>query len=364
MAQNRLERYAMIYQGAYDPQRDYVVLDCVYHDNSLHLCIVPCKGQTPGESPTYWVSHADVKPAVQAAMTAAANANTAADEVRAALGSAVNTAVAAKDAAVDANTAAQSAKDIAVAKAGESATAAQTATTKAVEAAASAQLAQDAAASVNGEALFEAVRTHPHDGTVEGGVKISYSNLSGAPDSLPANDVHDWAKQPQKPEYNATEIQFLKEWMLNNVYRVGAIWQSQDPTSPAELFGGTWSKWPEGRFPVAAGANYPAGGTGGSATHAHIVNSHLHTTAAVALTVDQLAAHAHKYKYNQGYSFQNISNGQVALGYGSTTAGEQTVSTGSGQAHGHGNTGAAAPGTNAASNLPPWRGVHIWERVA
>ena len=29
---------------------------------------------------------------------------------------------------------------------------------------------------------------------------------------------------------------------------VGELYMTLDPTSPAELFGGTWSKWAEGRF--------------------------------------------------------------------------------------------------------------------
>ena len=44
------------------------------------------------------------------------------------------------------------------------------------------------------------------------------------------------------------------------------FWASPDPTSPAELFGGTWERI-EGKFIMGASDTYPAGSTGGSATH-------------------------------------------------------------------------------------------------
>mgnify|MGYP007055259675 CR=1 FL=1 len=49
------------------------------------------------------------------------------------------------------------------------------------------------------------------------------------------------------------------------------FWASPDPTSPAELFGGTWERI-EGRFIMGASDTYPAGSTGGSATHTQTEN--------------------------------------------------------------------------------------------
>ena len=34
----------------------------------------------------------------------------------------------------------------------------------------------------------------------------SYNDLTDAPQSLPASDVHDWAKAATKPDYTATEV--------------------------------------------------------------------------------------------------------------------------------------------------------------
>ena len=38
-------------------------------------------------------------------------------------------------------------------------------------------------------------------------------------------------------------------------YPVGAIYMSVSPTSPASLFGGTWTQWGSGRVPIGVDAN-------------------------------------------------------------------------------------------------------------
>ena len=48
----------------------------------------------------------------------------------------------------------------------------------------------------------------------------------------------------------------------------GTLFFSDDPTSPAELFGGTWEQIKD-RFILAAGDTYAAGSTGGEAEHSH-----------------------------------------------------------------------------------------------
>lgn len=49
------------------------------------------------------------------------------------------------------------------------------------------------------------------------------------------------------------------------------FWVSPDPTSPAEILGGAWERI-EGRFIMGASNAYPAGSTGGSATHTQTIN--------------------------------------------------------------------------------------------
>ena len=51
-----------------------------------------------------------------------------------------------------------------------------------------------------------------------------------------------------------------------SMYPVGSIYQSVNPTDPAELFGGTWERIKD-VFMMAAGDTYAAGSTGGEAEH-------------------------------------------------------------------------------------------------
>lgn len=54
---------------------------------------------------------------------------------------------------------------------------------------------------------------------------------------------------------------------------VGSLYISENPTSPAELYGGTWEQIKDS-FILAAGDTYAAGSTGGSATH-HLTQSEI-----------------------------------------------------------------------------------------
>lgn len=65
---------------------------------------------------------------------------------------------------------------------------------------------------------------------------------------------------------------------VDDIYPVGSIYMSVNATDPARLFGGTWERI-EDRFIMGASDTYPAGSTGGSATHTQAeseVGSHVH----------------------------------------------------------------------------------------
>lgn len=112
---------------------------------------------------------------------------------------------------------------------------------------------------------------------------------------------------------------------------VGSLYISENPASPAELYGGTWERI-EGRFIMGASDTYPAGSTGGSATHTQ--------------TVDEIAPHRHEYN---GYN--KVENGTPYLSSGET-AWEQSVTTSS--------TGGGKP----MDILNPYYSAYIWRRVA
>ena len=58
----------------------------------------------------------------------------------------------------------------------------------------------------------------------------------------------------------------LRSALINAIYPVGAIYISVSATSPATLFGGSWTRIQD-RFLLAAGSEYAPGSAGGEATH-------------------------------------------------------------------------------------------------
>ena len=84
-----------------------------------------------------------------------------------------------------------------------------------------------------------------------------------------------------------------KETIADIIYPVGSIYLSTVSTSPAVLFGGTWSKL-EGRFLLGASATYTAGGTGGTATE--------------ALTTSEIPVHNHTIDHTHADTATSTAN--------------------------------------------------------
>ena len=131
------------------------------------------------------------------------------------------------------------------------------------------------------------------------------------------------------------------------IYPIGAIYISTSSTNPGTLFGGTWEQIKD-RFLLAAGSSYPAGATGGAATH--------------TLSVDEMPSHNHAKSNGDTLALngvnQKISRGVVAKGsdyYSFTTPasnglayGGNVTNTGGGEAH---------------NNMPPYLAVYVWKRT-
>lgn len=115
-------------------------------------------------------------------------------------------------------------------------------------------------------------------------------------------------------------------------YPIGAVYISYEPTSPAELFGGTWTPI-TGVFPY-----FNAGtGTGGSNTH--------------TLTIAEMPSHSHSA------TFETTAD---KLGGGSTYARFNNNGTPTDGIVNIGNTG----GGQAHNNMPAYQTFYAWRRIA
>lgn len=134
-----------------------------------------------------------------------------------------------------------------------------------------------------------------------------------------------------------------KNNILNTVYPVGSIYMSVNATSPATLFGGTWSQLKD-RFLLGAGDSYSNGATGGEATH--------------KLTIDEIPSHNHQRDIeNKAINAQSGVTGgawtSATVNTGNVTNSSPTLTvtrdTGGGKAH---------------NNMPPYLVVYMWKRTA
>lgn len=137
--------------------------------------------------------------------------------------------------------------------------------------------------------------------------------------------------------------------LLQIIYPIGSYYISASATSPASIMGGTWSQISGGRFLCAAGNDYQAGSTGGSAS--------------VALSVDQLPAHWHEVQENSssdgtwkqlGMWFTNVGAGTgwaIPVGGGYTVPSPRVATDTIGENLSH-------------ENRPPYIVAYIWRRTA
>ena len=130
---------------------------------------------------------------------------------------------------------------------------------------------------------------------------------------------------------------------------VGAIYESVLSTSPNELFGGgTWERM-GGRVLIGADVTYPAGATGGEATH--------------VITTAEMANHAHQQMVNSwNYALAeaiNVGNGTPG-NYEGYAMGQSNLIT-----DGNGPMNTLSVGSNAAhNNMQPYEAVYRWKRTA
>ena len=129
------------------------------------------------------------------------------------------------------------------------------------------------------------------------------------------------------------------------------FWASDDPTSPASFIGGTWERI-EGKFIMGASDAYPAGSTGGSATHTQ--------------TVNEIAPHEHLVGAygNMDWALWNGAGQGKSFSYAYTLEFSATTNT-TGRENTRGFVGTdTVGGGQPMSILNPYYSVYIWRRVA
>lgn len=156
------------------------------------------------------------------------------------------------------------------------------------------------------------------------------------------------ATLPSSPATNQLFFQTAgTNFVLDNVYPVGAVYISINSTSPQTLFGGTWEQI-QGQFLLGASSAYPAGSTGGSKDAVVVAHSHnpanqsgyygFITSASKAFTVGDMGSQSGSGRY---YPF-STSDYDISRN-------TQTGSTG-------------VSGTD--KNMPPYIAVYMWYRTA
>lgn len=130
-------------------------------------------------------------------------------------------------------------------------------------------------------------------------------------------------------------------------FPVGYIYQSTNSTSPANIFGGSWTALTDGRFMRYSGS---WNSTGGETTH--------------TLTVAEMPKHNHAYTAvgYSNYLYWGFSQSRGAVAsysvgdtWGPKIDDKETV---------QGITSVNAGSSSAHNNLPPYRTCYAWYRTA
>lgn len=150
----------------------------------------------------------------------------------------------------------------------------------------------------------------------------------------------DMGSNPVKnlPEPVGLSDAATKAYVIQCAHPVGSLYLSDNATSPASLFGGSWTKIVD-RGLMGAGGAYAVGSTGGEASH--------------TLTVEEMPSHNHNAEAR--YS-KNNNSGQLIQGFASynnpnwyNVDWPNVSKTGGGRAH---------------NNLSPYYATYIWKRVS
>lgn len=154
------------------------------------------------------------------------------------------------------------------------------------------------------------------------------------------------------------DLTSLKAALVDIFHPVGAYYSSSDPTSPEELFGGTWEEI-HGRFLFAEDNAHPAGSTGGEEKHTFTVDempshgNHLMQGRMYQELADS-ASNDSSYRSNTLYLPKTafVSTGNINRGWKDWNGGEMYPA------------GTLKGGGNPHNNMPPYLATYTWHRIA
>ena len=174
-------------------------------------------------------------------------------------------------------------------------------------------------------------------------------------------------------------VDALKIEMLKIENPVGHIRMETKNINPATYLGfGTWVLWGSGKVPVGVNTSDSSFNavekTGGSKTvnisHSHTIASHNHggNTGSHVLTINEIPAHNHAWKYAS--TAQAGSSTWGSAGEGSTGSAKDVIgNTGGGKGHTHTISASGQQKTNSAGStslslLQPYITCYMWKRTA
>ncbi len=148
---------------------------------------------------------------------------------------------------------------------------------------------------------------------------------------------------------NDWELEVHGKTIVDLIYPVGSIYMSVNATSPATLFGGSWTQLKD-RFLIGTGTTYAAGATGGEATH--------------KLSVAEMPSHNHGFKDgSHTFLWGQTKTNNVYLNNAIAVAGN-TPSNNAMTSQNVWNSTNSSGSTSAHNNMPPYLAVYMWKRTA
>lgn len=162
-------------------------------------------------------------------------------------------------------------------------------------------------------------------------------------------------------------LEIYEKAIALKMHPVGCYYTSDKPTDPGKLFGGTWEPIQD-TFLYCAGPKHAAGQSGGEETHTLTVEEfpqHTHTVTVFTGGNGDVGDYDTRFFSPDGRS-STVSGGNAKVWYVWKSAANKTWGTNNGV------SGTGDPAGNALitggnqphNNMPPFRSVYCWHRIA